>query len=69
MAKSPAPRKERRIRVVTDPARVCFAAGAFWAGISEVPAESISAAQLLELKNHPKLEVSEVDVDVAAAEG
>jgi hypothetical protein len=57
-------RREKRLRVTTDPHRRVHCAGAFWAGISEVPADSVSEAQLLELKACKQLEVEIVDVDV-----
>lgn len=62
-AKTPT-HKEKRLRVTTDPRRRVHCAGAFWAGISEVPAASVSDAQLLELKACKALEVELVDVDV-----
>lgn len=71
MAKQPTTRREKRLRVTTDVRWRVYCAGAYWAGISEVPAASISDAQLLELKTCKQLEVELVDVDVvdAPAEG
>jgi hypothetical protein len=68
MATKPKTAPEKRIRVTTDPATRVAAAGVFWAGISEVPAASITPAQLLELKAEPLLKVEEVDVQVDVPE-
>lgn len=36
-------------------------AGAYWAGISEVPTASLTATQLQQLKDHPALKVSDAE--------
>ena len=60
-------RTEKRVQVITDATRATYCAGAYWAGISQVPRAQITDAQLLELKAHKLLEVTETDVDVEIA--
>lgn len=64
MATKNTTRREKRLRITTDHNRRTWCAGAYWAGISEVPADSVSAAQLVELKACKELSVEEVSVDV-----
>lgn len=64
MATKARTQREKRLRITTDHTRRVWCAGAFWAGISEVPASSVSDAQLVELRLCKELSVEEVDVEV-----
>lgn len=61
-----APVKYIRVETVDPDTRV-ETAGALWFGVSEVPAASLSAAQLVALRQHPGLKVSDVDDRLADA--
>lgn len=56
--------KEKRVRVTTDVNRRVTVAGIDFAGITELPADTVTEAQLTELKASKLVEVELVEVDV-----